>query len=216
LDDASNPGSNNAGSNLPQDPMNMAAEKGLSDFDHRHRFVTSFLYELPFLKNSEGWTRITLGDWQVGGIYTLESGSPFTVNLTSDVANNGEPTATQSNISERPNLTCNPNGGPKTPAQWFNISCFSEPGAFTYGNAGRDIVTGPGFNNFDATFQKNFSIRESVQLQFRADIFDFFNHPNFNQPNRFFQTPAAKPLTFGTISSATDPRVAQFSLRLAF
>ena len=61
LDDASNPGSNNAGSNLPQDPMNMAAEKGLSDFDHRHRLVTSFLYELPFLKNAEGWMHTTLG-----------------------------------------------------------------------------------------------------------------------------------------------------------
>lgn len=216
LDNASNPGSNNAGSNLPQDPANMAAEKGLSDFDHRHRFVTSFLYELPFLKDSEGWKQAVLAGWQVGGIYTLESGAPFTVNLTSDVANNGEPTATQSNISERPNLTCNPNSGPKTPAQWFNISCFAAPAAFTYGNAGRDIVTGPGLNNFDATFQKNFAIRENIQLQFRADVFDFFNHPNFNQPNRFFQTPTAKPLTFGTISSAADPRVTQFSLRLVF
>jgi hypothetical protein len=216
LDDASNPGSNNAGSNLPQDPMNLAAEKGMSDFDHRHRFVTSFLYELPFLKNAEGWKHAALGGWRVGGIYTLESGSPFTVNLTSDVANNGEPTATQSNISERPNLICNPDIGPKTPAQWFNTSCFAAPAAFTYGNAGRDIVTGPGTNNFDATFQKNFAIRESVQLQFRADIFDFFNHPNFNQPNRFYQPPTAQPFTFGTITSANDPRVTQFSLRLAF
>lgn len=216
LDDASNPGSNNAGSNLPQDPMNMAAEKGLSDFDHRHRFVTSFLYELPFLKNSEGWVQTALEGWQVGGIYTLESGSPFTVNLTSDVANNGEPTATQSNISERPNLVCNPNSGPKTPAQWFNTSCFAAPGAFSYGNAGRDIVTGPGINNFDVTFQKNFAIRESIQLQFRADMFDFFNHPNLNQPNRFYQPPTANPFTFGTITSANDPRVAQLSLRLAF
>jgi len=216
MDNSSNPGSNNAGSNLPQDPMNMAAEKGLSDFDHRHRFVTSFLYELPFLKNSEGWTHTVLGGWQVGGIYTLESGSPFTVNLTSDGANNGEPTASQSNISERPNLVCNPNNGSKTPSQWFDTSCFAAPLAFTYGNAGRDIVTGPGTNNFDATFQKNFAIRENVQLQFRADMFDFFNHPNFNQPNRFYQPSTAEPFTFGTITSANDPRVTQFSLRLAF
>ncbi len=216
MDNSSNPGSNNAGSNLPQDPMNMAAEKGLSDFDHRHRFVTSFLYELPFLKNSEGWTHTVLGGWQVGGIYTLESGSPFTVNLTSDGANNGEPTASQSNISERPNLVCNPNNGSKTPAQWFDTSCFAAPLASTYGNAGRDIVTGPGANNFDTTFQKNFAIRENVQLQFRADMFDFFNHPNFNQPNRFYQPSTAEPFTFGTITSANDPRVTQFSLRLAF
>ncbi len=216
LDDASNPGSNNAGSNLPQDPMNMAAEKGLSDFDHRHRFVTSFLYALPFLKNSEGWKHGALADWQVGGIWTLESGSPFTVNLTSDNANNGEPTATTSNISERPNLVCNPNNGPKDPAQWFDTSCFALPAQYTYGNAGRDIVTGPGLNAFDATFQKNFAIRENIQLQFRADIFDFFNHPNFNQPNRFYQPATAQPFTFGKITSASDPRVSQFSLRLAF
>jgi len=216
LDNASNPGSNNAGSNLPQDPMNMGAEKGLSDFDHRHRLVTSFLYELPFLKNAEGWVHTAFGNWQVGGIYTLESGSPFTVNLTLDNATNGEPTATQSNISERPNLVCNPNSGPKTPGQWFNTSCFAMPTLSTYGNAGRDIVTGPGLNNFDATFQKNFAIRESTQLQFRADIFDFFNHPNFNQPNRFYQPKTANPFAFGSITSASDPRVAQFSLRLAF
>jgi len=216
LDDASNPGANNAGSNLPQDPQNMDAEKGLSDFDHRHRFVTSFLYQLPFLKSSGGWMRTAFGDWQVGGIWTLESGSPFTVNLTSDNATNGEPAATQSNISERPDLVCDPNSGPKTPAQWFNTSCFTLPAASTYGNAGRSIVTGPGIDNFDATFQKNFALRESMQLQFRADIFDFFNHPNFNQPNRFFQAQGATPFTFGKITSAQDPRVTQFSLRLAF
>jgi Carboxypeptidase regulatory-like domain len=218
LDNASNPGSNNAGSNLPQDPANMAAEKGLSDFDHRHRFVTSFLYELPFPKNSEGWKRTAFGGWQVGGIWTVESGSPFTVNLTTDNAGNGEPVANPSNVSERPNLVCDPNSGPKTPAQWFNTSCFTTPTAGTYGNAGRDIVIGPGLNDFDATFQKNFPIRESIQLQFRADMFDFFNHPNFNQPNRFYEPPPppGTTLAFGTITSAQDPRVTQFSLRLAF
>ena len=214
LDNASNPGANNAGSNLPQDPANQAAEKGLSDFDHRHRFVTSFLYELPFLKNSSAWVGTAFGGWQAGGIFTLESGSPFTVNLTSDNAHNGEPVATRSNISERPDLVCNPNSGPKTPEQWFNTSCFALPTASTYGDAGRDIVFGPGLNDFDATFQKNFAIRESMQLQFRADMFDFFNHPNFNQPNRFFLPAGAKP--FGQITSAQDPRVTQFSLRLAF
>jgi len=210
LDNASNPGTNNAGTNLPQDPANMAAEKGLSDFDHRHRFVTNFLYQLPFLKGSEGWIHTAFADWQVGGIYTLESGSPFTVNLSTDVANNGEPLSAP---SQRPNLVCDPNNGPKTTAQWFNTSCFAAPAQFTYGNAGRDIVTGPGTNNFDATFQKDFLIQENIKLQFRADMFDFFNHPNFNQPNRIF---TATPSTFGKISSAIDPRIMQFSLRLAF
>jgi Carboxypeptidase regulatory-like domain len=210
LDDASNPGTNNAGTNLPQDIQNIAAEKGLSDFDHRHRFVTSFLYHVPFLSDSEGWIHTAFADWQVGGIWTLESGSPFTVNLSTDNANNGMPLSAP---SQRPNLVCNPNNGPKTTAEWFDTSCFVTPAQYTYGNAGRSIVTGPGINNFDATFQKNFSIHEDTQLQFRADIFDFFNHPNFNQPNRIF---TSTPSAFGSISSAQDPRVMQFSLRLAF
>jgi carboxypeptidase family protein len=212
MDDASNPGADNAEPNFPQDPSNLAAESGLSDFDHRHRFVTNFLYELPFFRGSQSWVRYALADWKVGGIWTLQSGAPFTVNLSTDVANNGEPLSAP---SQRPDLVCNPNNGPKTPKQWFNTACFTMPDKFTYGTAGRDIVTGPGLDDFDATFQKQFPIRERMQLQFRADIFDFFNHPNFNAPvgaGRTFSTAAS----FGAIASAMDPRDVQFSLRLTF
>ncbi len=212
LDDASNPGADNAEPNFPQDPSNLAAEKGLSDFDHRNRFVTNFLYQIPFLKSSQGWIHTAFGEWQVGGIWTVQSGAPFTVNLSTDVANNGEPLSAP---SQRPNLTCNPNSGPKTPAQWFTTSCFEVPAQFTYGNAGRDIVIGPGLDDFDATLQKEFPIREAMKLQFRLDVFDFFNHPNFNAPvgaGRTYSTSSS----FGQITSAQDPRDMQFSLRLAF
>jgi len=212
LDDASNPGPDNAGPNFPQNPANLAAEKGLSDFDHRHRFVTNFLYQIPLLRNSEGWIHAAFSGWQVGGIWTLQSGAPFTVNLSTDVANNGEPLSAP---SQRPNLTCNPNSGPKTTAEWFNTACFALPAAFTYGNAGRDIVTGPGLDNLDATLLNEFPVRENIKLQFRLDIFDFFNHPNFNAPvgaGRIFSTSSS----FGSITSAQDPRDMQFSLRLAF
>ncbi|HEV7968037.1 MAG TPA: carboxypeptidase regulatory-like domain-containing protein [Candidatus Acidoferrales bacterium] len=212
LDDASNPGADNAGPNFPQDPANLAAEKGLSDFDHRHRFVTNFLYQIPFLRNSQGWIHTAFSGWQVGGIWTLQSGAPFTVNLSTDVANNGEPLSAP---SQRPNLTCNPNSGPKTPAEWFNTACFSLPAPITYGNAGRDIVTGPGLDDFDATFQNEFPVREDIKLQFRLDIFDFLNHPNFNAPvgaGRMFSASSS----FGSITSAQDPRDMQFSMRLVF
>jgi hypothetical protein len=212
LDDASNPGADNAGPNLPQDPSNLAAEKGLSDFDHRNRFVTNFLYQIPFLKDSQGWIHTAFGGWQVGGIWTLQSGAPFNVNISTDTANNGEPLSAP---SQRPNLSCNPNNGPKTTAEWFNVSCFSLPAAFTYGNAGRDIVTGPGLDDFDATLQKQFLLRENMNLEFRLDVFDFFNHPNFNAPvgaGRTYSTSSS----FGQITSANDPRDMQFSLRLAF
>ena len=212
LDDASNPGPDNAGPNFPQDPADLAAEKGLSDFDHRNRFVSNFLYQIPFLSNSEGWIHIAFSGWQVGGIWTLQSGAPFTVNLSTDNANNGEPLSAP---SQRPNLTCNPNSGPKTTEEWFNTACFTTPAPFTYGNAGRDIVIGPGLDDFDATFQNEFPVRENIKLQFRLDIFDFFNHPNLNAPvgaGRIFSTSSS----FGSITSAQDPRDMQFSLRLVF
>lgn len=212
LDDASNPGADNAEPNFPQDPSNLAAEKGLSDFDHRHRFVTSFLYEIPFPKGSSSLARAAFANWELGGIWTLQSGAPFTVNLSTDVANDGEPLSAP---SQRPNLVCDPNSGPKTPAEWFNTSCFTMPAQYTYGNAGRDIVIGPHLDDFDATFQKRITIRENMSLKFRLDIFDFLNHPNLNPPTgagRTFSTSAS----FGSITSAQDPRVIQFSLRLAF
>jgi hypothetical protein len=212
LDDASNPGADNAEPNFPQDPANLAAEKGLSDFDHRHRFVTNFLYQIPFLRNSEGWMHTAFSGWQVGGIWTLQSGAPMTVNLPTDVANNGEPLSAP---SQRPNLICNPNSGPRTTAEWFNTACFTAPAPFTYGDAGRDIVTGPGLDDFDATLQNEFPVRENVKLQFRLDIFDFFNHPNFNSPVGGGRTFSASS-SFGSITSSQDPREMQFSLRLAF
>ncbi len=214
LDDASNPGADNAGPNFPQDPANLAAEKGLSDFDHRHRFVANFLYQLPFLKNSEGWIHTAFSEWQVGGIWTLQTGAPFTVNLSTDNANNGEPLSAP---SQRPNLICNPNSGPKTTAEWFNTSCFTTAtlAPFTYGNAGRDIVIGPGLDDFDASIQKEFPVHENMGLQFRLDVFDFFNHPNLNSPvgpGRMYSASSS----FGSITSAQDPREMQFSLRFVF
>lgn len=223
FDDASNPGADNAEPNFPQDPSNIAAEGGLSDFDHRHRFVTNFLYDLPFLKASEGWMRTAFGGWRVGGIWILQSGAPFTVNLSTDVANNGEPLSAP---SQRPNVSCDPNSGPKTPNMWFNTSCFTVPAHLTYGNSGRDTVTGPGLDDFDATIQKEFPIREAMSLQFRADMFDFFNHPNFNPPVGAGRTCVGSGFStscrlttsssFGSITSAQDPREMQFSVRLTF
>lgn len=212
LDDASNPGPDNAGTNVPQDMSNYAAESGPSDFDHRHRFVTNFLYQIPFPKNSHSRMNTAFAAWQVGGIWTLQSGAPFTVNLPNDNANNGTPIN-----SQRPNFVCNPNNGPKTSAKWFDTTCFSQPAVFTYGNVGRNTVVGPGLDNFDATLQKQFPVREAINLQFRLDLFDLFNHPNFNAPvgsGRTFS--AATNSTFGSITSAQDPREMQFSLRLAF
>ena len=140
----------------------------------------------------------------------IQSGAPFTVNLSpaQDVANIG---LIGGNNLERPNLVANPNDAPQTPAEWFNTSAFALPAQYSFGNAGRNIVTGPGLANLDLSLQKGWNIRESQTIQFRCDAFNTLNHPNFDLPGRIFGA-----ANFGVITSAQDARELQFALRWMF
>src|ERR1700730_11055055 len=103
-----------------------------------------------------------------------------------------------------PNVSGNPNDGPKTTQQWFNTSAFSLPRLYTFGNAPRNGVIGPGLQEFDLSIQKEISLIDAAKLQFRAEAYNLFNHPNFNIPNR-----TALTANFGSISSAADSRQLQ-------
>jgi hypothetical protein len=149
--------------------------------------------------------RTFLGRWQAGGNFTAQSGAPFTLNIASDQANIG------SGPAQRPNVLGNPNDGPKTPEEWFNTSVFSLPALYTFGNAPRNSVIGPGLREFDLSLQKEIPLAEAVKLQFRAEAYNLLNRPNFNIPNR-----TAFTSNFGRISSAQDSRQLQFALKLAF
>jgi hypothetical protein len=140
----------------------------------------------------------------------VQSGFPFTVNLSSaqDVANIG---LVGGNNLERPNLIANPDSGPKTAAAWFNTSAFALPAQYSFGNARRNDVVGPGFEDLDLSLQKEWTARENFTLQFRLDAFNALNHPNFNLPGRIFGA-----ANFGVISSALDPRELQFGLKVLF
>jgi hypothetical protein len=205
IDDASDPGATLNETNLPQNVNNLAAEKASSSFDHRQRVVLSFIYQLPLTGKPNGWMHALFGQWQVGGNFTVQSGAPFTVNISSDQANIGAGPA------QRPNTLGNPNDGSKTPEQWFNTSAFSLPALYTFGNAARNAVIGPGLQEFDVSLQKNLPLTEATKLQFRAEAYNLFNHPNFNIPNR-----TAFTANFGTISSAQDSRQLQLALKLSF
>jgi hypothetical protein len=205
LDDASDPGATLNETNLPQNVYDLGAEKASSSFDHRHRVVVSFIYQLPLTKDSSGWVHAVLGQWQAGGNFTAQSGAPFTVNISSDQANIGAGPA------QRPSILSNPNDGPKTPSEWFNTSVFSLPALFTFGNAPRNAVMGPGLQEFDLSLQKDMRLTEATKLQFRVEAYSVFNHPNFNNPNR-----TAFTANFGSISSAQDARQLQFALKLVF
>jgi hypothetical protein len=146
-----------------------------------------------------------LGGWQAGGYFTAQSGAPFTVNIASDQANIGAGPA------QRPNISGDPNAGPHTPDQWFGTSVFSLPALFSFGNAPRNAVIGPGLREFDFSLQKEIAIREATKLQFRAEAYNIFNHPNFNIPSR-----TAFTANFGRISSAQDARQLQLALKLIF
>lgn len=206
IDDASDPGGTSFEANLPQDVRNLDAERALSSFDHRHRFVASYIYELPFGNQSTGWQQKIFNGWQVGGIVTFQSGAPFTVNLGVDRANIGSGPAQRPNVLRDPNLSSG-----RTPERWFDTSAFSLPDAFTFGNAGRNIVFAPGYSDVDFSVQKDTSLTESVRLKFRVEAFNLFNHPNFDVPNRIAFTP-----NFGRIFSADSSRQIQLGLKLEF
>jgi hypothetical protein len=113
--------------------------------------------------------------------------------------------------NDRPNLVGNPNASARTTLEWFNTAAFSFPAPGTFGNAGRNILDGPGFQNVNASLVKNTVLTESLNLQFRAEAFNLFNHPNFNLPDNFLGSP-----TFGRITSSRDPRRIQFGVKLLF
>jgi len=212
IDDASNFFSSTGDPNFPQNSYNVAAERGRSNFDVRHRLSVSYSYALPLGKGLQGWTSTLLSGWETNGIVTLQSGRPFTVALLSEIDNSGTGRSILGfGANDRPNLVGNPELSSRTPERWFNTAAFAFPAPGTFGNAGRNILDGPGLQNVNASVVKNTALSERFNLQFRAEAFNLFNHPNFNLPDNFFPSPS-----FGRISSARDPRHIQFGLKLLF
>ena len=195
-----------ASGSTPMDSKNMRGTmRGMSDFDVRSRLVFSPIWALPFGHGKSVASRV-IGNWQVSGIFSAQTGRPLTATESGNIS------GTLQN-SDRPNVVagCNPNDGPKTVGQWFNTSCFTLPSTNSFGNAGRNIITGPGLVNLDVSLARIFVLREKLRLQFRAEAFNVANHPNFNYP-----AGVQNSATFGQISSANDPRQIQLGLKLAF
>jgi Carboxypeptidase regulatory-like domain/TonB dependent receptor len=207
-----------AGENdLAQDPFNLAAERGRSMFDSRNRFVLSYEWNVPFLQHSTQWYGKVLGDWQLNGIFTAMSGTPFTVFDSNDVSLQGQAPEISGFSSNRPNVTGNPNSGPHTAAEWFNVDAFHQlhpdpqGQVQVFGNEGRNAVLGPRYVNWDFSALKNIRLTESKQLQFRGELFNVLNHTNFRLPVSDIES-----ATFGQIQSDVAPRVIQVALKLLF
>jgi hypothetical protein len=170
---------NSVGSSNPQiqNFYNIAAEHALSDFDARHRFVLSGVYLLPFKWEHSGFTRRLVDGWSISPIVNLQSGNPFSPIVPTADPNSLETFDRPNVVLGQPLTMANP-----TPQQWLNPLAFSVPTPGTFGNAGRNILTAPGFEDIDCAISKMTQIKERFSLQFRAEAFNLFNHPNFTQP----------------------------------
>ncbi|MFN7918864.1 MAG: TonB-dependent receptor [Bryobacteraceae bacterium] len=207
-------------------PANFALDKGSSDFDIRQRWVTSVLYELPigkgrrYLGNISRAANLVVGGWQITNASVFQSG----VNRSVTSPN----TSTIAFVSQRADYTGIPSnstfslggqqinpghdfGSTNTSLYWFNPNSFRRVQPLTFGTSGRDILSAPGFWNWDISAFKSFEITESAKVQFRAEFFNAFNNVRFNPPNMDSSSPF-----FGQIQSAQPPRIIQMSLRFQF
>ncbi len=194
---------------------NLRQDWGPSDFNRSQIFVFSGVYQLPFgkgkqyLSNSNAVVRTLLGNWNVGWIATLNSGQPFSIGSGGDPANVG-------GGSQRAEVIGNPNSGfSQSRLEWFNTLAFAEPAAYTFGNEGRNNLTGPAFRNLDFSAYKDFLLTERFKLQFRSEFFDVFNHANFGLPDTTVTDPNFGQIN-STANSANGSREIQFALKLLF
>jgi hypothetical protein len=203
-----------------QDVYNLRGEKSLSSFDSRNRLVVSYVMDLPFGKNRRlfsgvsGFADKLISGWGLNGVSTFQEGFPLGFTAT--------PNLTGFNTGLRPNVAAGCAKEIEGPAQsrlsrWFNTSCFSVPSAFTFGSESRTDpdLRGHGIANFNFAVFKRTSIKESMNLEFRAEAFNLFNRVQFGKPDQTLNT--AANTTFGQVTTQiNDPRLIQLALRFSF
>ncbi len=198
-----------------QDRTNFKAEKSLADEHFPHRFVMSSNYDLPwgrgraFGNAMPKWADLLIGQWAVGGILTFNSGRRVNIGVQGDPANVGGGASVRPNVvpGQSPNLPSDQ----RTLARWFNTDAFVRQPAFTFGTAGRNLVTAPGLRNLDLAMYKVFRIDEMRYLQLRGEFFNASNTPFFGAPGNSLGL-----ATFGLVNSAADARIIQVAAKFYF
>lgn len=189
----------------PQNAYDLRSERGLGEFDRRHRFVFSGIYQIPFDRSGSApaWLRALLENWQINGILQLTSGNALT--LVTSGTNLGQ------ERDQRPNVTGNPNKPPsqRTREEWFDTSKVTASEFF--GNAGRGIIEGPGFASLDFSLFRSFPLGEERAVEFRAEMFNAFNRTNLGSP-----VMGRTSGGFGSIVQAEPARQIQFGLKILF
>jgi hypothetical protein len=218
IDDGAGISTGSDSSGVQQDARNLRAERALSDFDVAHRWVLSYVYDLPFGKgkriapSNQGAGKVAnflAGGWQMTGILTVQTGRPFTVTLGRDQSLTG-------GNADRPNLVGDPKVSDPGPDLWFNPAAFAVPAAGTFGSAGRNILRGDGLHSFDLGVSRFFRVTERQSFQFRAEVFNLANHPNFFFPVQSLANSAVGTITRAANAGAGAQRQIQFALKYIF
>jgi hypothetical protein len=205
-------------------PFFSGLDRGPADFDITHNFVYSFTWNIPTPQSFSAIAKGVLAGWGLGGIFQAHTGAPFSVTLQADRANTGNRTSGGTGGGQRPDFVplpgCSVNAiNPGNLTNYIKTQCFAFPAANELGNLGRNTLRGPGLQEFDPSLYKNWAVKEQMRIQFRAEFFNIFNHPNFQMKSpRLFDgsgniVPTAKVITSPT---ATTARQIQFGLRLTW
>jgi hypothetical protein len=219
IDNSSDPLTPSVGNQgFPRNSLNLAAERGNSDFDVRRRLVINYAWSLPIGRGhdhlAEGLAGKIFEGWEVAGITTFSGGLPYDIFTALDTAHTGQ----QQRVDYNPAGTLLPVGNPRTQTG-PNLGLFSNPAWGSAGNLGRNHFYGPGVNNWDMVLQKTLSLSERVNLQFRAENYNVFNRAQFGQPGNLISDQG----TFGQSTSevrrldlTTGARQIQFGMKLTF
>ncbi|MGH9752433.1 MAG: carboxypeptidase regulatory-like domain-containing protein [Blastocatellia bacterium] len=231
IDDGSGISTASDSSGAAQNVRNLRAERALSDFDVTHRWVLSYVYDLPFGKGkriapSNKVADLLVSGWQMTGILTMQTGRPFTVLTGTDQSATGQ-------NADRPNIIGDIRVSNPGPDRWFNpctrlangslrncqpgeAPVWAQNAAGTFGNAGRNILRGDGLHNFDLGVSRFFRVTERQQFQFRAEVFNLTNHPNFFLPVQSLASAAFGTITRAANTGAGAQRQIQFALKYIF
>jgi hypothetical protein len=193
----------------PRDIYNLTLDKGRADFDIRQRAVFSANWELPFGRGKAYLTHGVLGavagGWQLNTIASFRTGFPFSVSAQGDACNCGA-------SNQLAQITGDPfSGFTQSRLQWFNTAAFLQPSRGSFGNSGRNILSGPGEKTVDLSVFRTFPLGENLRLQFRGEFFNLFNHTNLGLPGS-----QVNSNSYGIIQSAAAARAVQFGLKIAF
>ena len=186
-------------------PYNAKYDHGSAGFDRRQMLVTSFVYNMPFFKHSARTTKALLSGWEISGVANMVSGSPLSIGGGTDNLGLGGQTNNRANVTA-------PITYDKTRFSWFSGSSFAKPAALQWGTSAKDLVVGPGRNNWNLAMFKAFQFTERAKFEFRAETFNTFNHTQWSNPS----TGIEQQSSFGTINGTNPARVMQLGAKFQF